>query len=339
MKVIPVRNVNEAFYIAMNSFFSGSDVIQEHPSRNGPMLEFDTPVTTVYFRPDERVLFDPVRDCNPFLHFFESLWMLQGREDLGFLTRFSKNMANFSDDGLTLNGAYGFRWRRHWEWDQIAWLIEHLKNDPASRRAVTSMWDPEIDNPPHSLDHPCNTHIYWKVRNGELHMTVCNRSNDAVWGCYGANSVHFSFLHEYVATAIGVRMGTYTQVSNSLHIYPELPVVKRLAAAASGSGMAPPPGHYKYGAVAPMHLLAQNEEMWEFDQDLAKFFEMVDRDQYTHQTEWLTTFFKYTVSPMWRAHKRYKSGDENGAWQAVGGIAASDWRKASKEWLERRYSK
>lgn len=50
-------------------------------------------------------------------------------------------------------------------------------------------------------------------------MTVANRSNDIIWGCYGANAVHMSMLQEFVANALGIPVGLYNQVSNDWHIY------------------------------------------------------------------------------------------------------------------------
>ena len=50
-------------------------------------------------------------------------------------------------------------------------------------------------------------------------MTVCNRSNDMIWGAYGANAVHMSILMEYVAVAVNAPMGSYYQISDSFHIY------------------------------------------------------------------------------------------------------------------------
>ena len=47
-----------------------------------------------------------------------------------------------------------------------------------------------------------------KIKNGRLQMTVHCRSNDIIWGTYGANAVHFSILQEYVAARIGVDLGT-----------------------------------------------------------------------------------------------------------------------------------
>ena len=50
-------------------------------------------------------------------------------------------------------------------------------------------------------------------------MTVSNRSNDIIWGTFGANAVHMSMLHEYVASALMLHVGKYTQISDSFHAY------------------------------------------------------------------------------------------------------------------------
>ena len=117
MITIISTDINEAYY-------RGIDLIKERgvrmESRNGPIIEVPCPVTTTYLRPLRRILFDSVRDCNPFFHFFESLWMLAGRNDVAFVEKFNKRMATFSDDGSTLNGAYGYRWRRHFSYKENA---------------------------------------------------------------------------------------------------------------------------------------------------------------------------------------------------------------------------
>ena len=53
-------------------------------------------------------------------------------------------------------------------------------------------------------------------------MTVCNRSNDLIWGCCGANAVHMSYLQEYVASMVNVKVGTYTQFTQNLHAYKDV---------------------------------------------------------------------------------------------------------------------
>ncbi len=217
MKVIKVNNVNDAFYRGLDLF--GTEInYRRQESRNGPTLEANEPVTTVYHRPWQRVLFDKRRDANPFFHLFESIWMMAGRRDLKTLTPFNAGMKNFSDDMENLNGAYGHRWINYWH-DQIDTALIMLLKDPNSRRVVLQMWDPvhDLDSP--SKDIPCNTNIYFKIRENKLEMTVCNRSNDMIWGAYGANAVHMSILQEYMASALDVGIGDYRQVSDSFHVY------------------------------------------------------------------------------------------------------------------------
>ena len=74
----------------------------KNESRNGRVYQARTPVTTVYERSKERVLFWAERDANPFFHFMEGLWMLDGRNDLEFVKHFAKSMENYSDDGKSL---------------------------------------------------------------------------------------------------------------------------------------------------------------------------------------------------------------------------------------------
>jgi len=177
------------------------------------------PVATVYENPWERVSFSRARDANPFFHFFEALWILAGRDDVRFLTTFNPRMAEFSDDGKTFHAPYGERMRIHFGQDQIKAVIRMLIEDPDTRRAVMSIWDPMVDLGTVSKDIPCNSLIMFKVRDGALHMTVCCRSNDVIWGAYGANVVQFSTLHQLICEAVNVKPGTYTQVSDSFHIY------------------------------------------------------------------------------------------------------------------------
>lgn len=327
MKVFQGTSVNEIYALAMREFALGEGVTRKD-SRNGPVLEFDTPVASVYRNPVNRVLFNAARDCNPFLHLFESLWMLAGRNDLSFLTPFTKNMAQFSDDGETLHGAYGHRWRQHFDRDQLAEVIEHLRKYPDSRRAVLQMWDPRTDLNRDGRDVPCNTAVFFLRRGNDLDMTVTNRSNDAVWGAYGANAVHMSVLHEYVAAATGMGVGRYTQFSNSLHIYPELPVVKRVM-----SNLPDPAAYCEYdlGLVRAEPLLQKNETPWQFDHDLLSLGSEMQKERL------VTKFFRWTVHPMMSAHNRYKEGDKAAAAAAAASIHATDWRKATLEWIARRH--
>lgn len=99
---------------------------------------------------------------------------------------------------------------------QLPWVIEELKRNPYSRRAVMNIRDFDIDT---SNDHPaCLQSIHFSIREDKLHMTVMMRSNDAVQATY-MNSVGFISLQKKVAGELGVSVGSYTHIAYSFHAY------------------------------------------------------------------------------------------------------------------------
>lgn len=191
-------------------------------SRNGRVITIPEPVGITIQNPTQRVLFDKVRDANPFFHLMESIWMLAGEQDAGWLATFNKRISDYAEHDGIIRGAYGFRWRYHFGYDQLLWAVSELRRDPSSRRVVLSMWDQGYDSvgaPKGVKDLPCNTHVYLRIEYEKLAFTVCNRSNDMVWGMLGANAVHMTILQEVLARAMGVGVGPYTVMTNNVHIY------------------------------------------------------------------------------------------------------------------------
>lgn len=341
MQVINVRNVHEALPKGIKLLMKEGKL---RKSRAGDVLWLPEPVATVYKKPLERVMFWPKRDANPFFHFFEALWMLAGRNDIKFLTRFVPNMLNYSDDGETQYGAYGYRWKKHWmTGDQLPIIAKRLKDDPDDRRSVLTMWDPGTDLDHNGKDVPCNTHIYF-TRNSTaelaLDMTVCCRSNDMIWGAYGANAVHMSFLQEYMAAMIGCPVGTYTQISNNFHAYTNIVYGLDATFYDDRPKISQPYTPSVKNKIKPFPLLAayglwgMEETIEMFDADLTTFFHGVDTDEFLEKRE--TMFFEFVVYPLWQAHLFYKVKYYKAAIQVANTCLALDWKKACIEWLGRR---
>lgn len=228
---IKVSNVNQALYEGIWRL-KMSGILED--SRAGKVLVMPGPVMTTYLRPEQRVLFNPIRDANPVFHLMEAIWMLAGRNDVRSLLSFNSTYDLFAEPDGAVHGAYGHRWRKAFGFDQILAIIAMLKADPNSRQAVLQMWDGydgvigSNDLKGKWKDRPCNTHIYFDGRGGKLNMTVCCRSNDMVWGGYGANVVHMSMLQELIAWGVGLKIGVYRQFSNNFHVYVDNPIVKKL---------------------------------------------------------------------------------------------------------------
>jgi thymidylate synthase len=80
--------------------------------------------------------------------------MLAGSKDLKWIAHFNRNMESFSDNGKTINGAYGYRWRLYFGKDQLRQVVDMLRKNPADRRAVITMWDATYDLNSPSKDVP-----------------------------------------------------------------------------------------------------------------------------------------------------------------------------------------
>jgi hypothetical protein len=325
MKTYFVRNVSEALWIGMQDIEANGELVE---TRNGPAYEFSSPVGITYSHPRERVLFYPERDANPFFHCLESLWMLAGRNDVAFVSEYSSNISRYSDDGEVFHGAYGYRWRHHWnnnpgDPDQLLVAAYRLKQFPNDRRTVVAMWDPATDLKSENLskDVPCNTHIYFSVRGGYLHMTVCNRSNDMIWGAFGANAVHMSYLMEYMAARVGVKVGQYTQFTNNLHAYKNVLEKTRLRN----------PDYEPYNEFVhdSFPLVADPRR---FDDEVRAFCN-------NYSAPFREPFLELVAAPMRQSWKMYKDGDYDGAVAIAGTIGSEDWRRACVEWLGRRRAK
>lgn len=208
------------------------------------VLDFKTTI----LNPIERCVGGAGRNINVFFLLAEALWIWAGRNDVAFLKMFNARMGEYSDNGKTFNAPYGFRLRHYgmdsnnsfiaehkeedarWQhatyevefrapfhMDQIKWVLNLLHKDPNTRRAVVSIWNAEFDTKD-SKDIPCNDMMMFKLRDGQLYLTVPNRSNDLHWGLC-TNVFQFSFILELMANILGVEVGHQTHNSQSLHIY------------------------------------------------------------------------------------------------------------------------
>ncbi len=102
------------------------------------------------------------------------------------------------------------------EWKQG--VVDELKRDPASRRAVIAIRDNKADMK--SGDPACLQTLQYMIRDGKLHCWVMFRSNDAVKACF-MNMFALVMLQKEFADALGVPVGSYTHIATSWHCYPQ----------------------------------------------------------------------------------------------------------------------
>ncbi len=300
----------------------------EH-SRNGEVLTIQEPLTVTVKNPLNRVLLDPVRQANPYFHVMEFIWMMAGSNDPNWIKAFNSRFQEYADTNNEHNtpiihGAYGHRWRNHFNLDQIHAAADMLEYNPETRRVVISMWDGNSDLHTNHNDLPCNTHIYLRVTEGKLNMTVCNRSNDVVWGMTGANAVHMTMLHELIALAADIPIGKYIVFTNNAHFYTTaLPNAKELL------DVRYPvlPTDNNYGFYEGVPLLAEGEDMVDFFEDSVDFISGSPK-HHKFKCNW----FDAVARPMYWAYMerlRGRSGE-----QSVELIKDLNWRTACEKWQE-----
>jgi hypothetical protein len=341
MKIVQAQNVNDA-YVSGMSLLDRFGL--ERPSRNGPVLVAPEPVTTHYSSPRQRVLFNKQRNANPFFHLFESLWMLSGDRDVKLPVYFVKRMEDFSDNGLTFNAAYGWRWR-HYRFspfdeaqgmDQLEKIVTLLRNNRDDRRIILQMWDPVLDLGTPTKDAACNVVAKFEVFDNALNMIVFNRSNDIIMGCYGANAVHFSVLQEYIAKRAGLEVGWYEQISSNFHAYlrdwnkywPIDPEIMR------------DPDWYdieQEGAVVIEPLMTHPSK---FDGECTHVCEMIRQSAIINEDvsrEFYNPFFHVVCQPMSVAYFFYRQGQIRRAIEemekAIMTSRRIDWLIAGERWL------
>ena len=323
MQILESKNVNDAFKSGLNLINKNGSY---EPSRNGSVKVVPFPVLSIIHHPTERVLFNEERDANPFFHLMEAIWMLSGSNKLDFVKQFVARMEEYSDDGKTLAGAYGHRWRKHFKTDQLLETMNMLREDPETRRVVLSMWDANEDlNKVGRKDIPCNTHIYFRRIECSLDMMVCNRSNDIVWGLYGANAVHLTILHEFIAIGLGLKVGVYRHLSNNFHLYPKNVDFKALLNSTDTDLYTP----FSNDCVTPLPLYEEPEEASEFLEACEKFIENpINTDSSGF------VFIDHTLKPMYEVWVNRE--DREIAYTLTQKICASDWREGARRWILKR---
>lgn len=151
-------------------------------------------------------------------------WYLSGTNRIDFDPLIEKTWKQFSDDGETVNSAYGkyifgfpiitsdFKVKSQW-----SWVLEKLREDPDSRQCVMNINSMKHKENP-TKDFPCTIALQVFIRNKKLFWITYMRSQDLFYGT--RNDVYcFTELQKKMAAELGVELGTYTHVMGSMHLY------------------------------------------------------------------------------------------------------------------------
>lgn len=153
----------------------------------------------------------------------ELLWFLSGDTNIKYLNDNGVTIWDEWADPVTgdLGHVYGYQWR---SWptpdgghiDQIAQLVDSLKNNPDSRRHIVSAWN--VADIPNMALPPCHALFQFYVADGKLSCQLYQRSADLFLGV-PFNIASYALLTMMMAQVVGLQPGEFIHTLGDTHIY------------------------------------------------------------------------------------------------------------------------
>ena len=152
----------------------------------------------------------------------ELLWFLKGETNIKYLQENQvKIWDEWADENGELGPVYGSQWR---SWptpdgghiDQIAKVIDQIKNTPDSRRLIVSAWNVcEIEK---MALPPCHTFFQFYVAKNKLSCQLYQRSADIFLGV-PFNIASYALLTMMVAQVCDLELGDFVRTFGDAHLY------------------------------------------------------------------------------------------------------------------------
>ena len=152
----------------------------------------------------------------------ELIWFLRGDTNIRYLQENGVRIWNeWADENGELGPVYGHQWR---SWagadgetvDQIAKVIDQIKNNPDSRRLIVSAWNPaDVDK---MALPPCHCFFQFYVADGKLSCQLYQRSADVFLGV-PFNIASYALLTLMVAHVTDLEPGEFVHTFGDVHIY------------------------------------------------------------------------------------------------------------------------
>lgn len=152
----------------------------------------------------------------------ELLWFLKGDSNIQYLKDNGVSIWDaWADENGELGPVYGVQWR-NWpkpdggHVDQIAQIMQQLKENPDSRRIMLSAWNVgEIEN---MALPPCHCLFQFWVAEGKLSCQLYQRSCDIFLGV-PFNIASYALLTHMLAQQADLKVGDFIWTGGDCHLY------------------------------------------------------------------------------------------------------------------------
>lgn len=151
----------------------------------------------------------------------ELLWFLRGDTNVRWLQDHDITIWDeWADEHGDLGPVYGKQWRSwptpHGDVDQLAHVIETLREDPDSRRMVVSAWN--VGQLDEMALQPCHAFFQLYVADGRLSCQMYQRSADIFLGV-PFNIASYALLTHLIAHVTGLGVGDLVHTLGDAHLY------------------------------------------------------------------------------------------------------------------------
>ena len=152
----------------------------------------------------------------------ELIWFVRGDTNVAWLHEHDITIWDeWADETGDLGPIYGYQWRswpapdgRHV--DQLAAVIERIRDDPDSRRLVVSAWN--VADLPRMALAPCHALFQFYVADGRLSCQLYQRSGDLFLGV-PFNVASYALLTHMVAQVTDLEVGELVHTLGDAHLY------------------------------------------------------------------------------------------------------------------------
>lgn len=186
-------------------------------SRDGEVAGEVLGATTILRKPTNNVMKSSIRNLSMKYAVGEMLWYMSANNNLSEIQKYTKNWDRMSDDGKTVNSNYGYCIRKKFGFNQWQTVIDELKVNPSSRRAVIHIKDASKKSF-FSKDMNCTVYLQFLIRDNKLNMYVSMRSND-IWLGFPYDVFQFTCMQILMSMELGIEVGEYVHSVGSLHLY------------------------------------------------------------------------------------------------------------------------
>lgn len=131
-----------------------------------------------------------------------------------------KQDTEFAQQWGELGPVYGKQWRDFSGIDQLAWVVNEIKQNPSSRRLIVSAWNPaEVEEMAKAGLPPCHTLFQFYVSpDKKLSCQLYQRSADLFLGV-PFNIASYALLTMMVAQVCDLDLGDFVHTFGDVHIY------------------------------------------------------------------------------------------------------------------------